>query len=144
LVRALMAHQDYQADAQYWEGSIAKNYRILLLEGGKEILGVVVNAAGEREMKLVRKGMRKSLVNSEVEQIERSGELALGKMLRCRIRYFTDGAVIGSRSFVNEMFTNARKRFSPKRKTGARKMKGNALVASKLLWSLRDLQKGIS
>jgi putative transposase len=143
LVRAMMAHQGYHADARYWVGNVAKHYRILLLDGGKEMLQEVVNAAGELEMKVVRKGMKKSSVNSQVEQIEQSGDLALGKMLRCRIRYFTDGAAIGSRGFVNEIFTNARDRFGPKRKTGARKMKGNAMVASNLLWSLRDLKKGI-
>ena len=37
------------------------------------------------------------------------------KMLRCRVRYFTDGAVIGSKEFVNEAFANARERFGPKR-----------------------------
>ena len=31
-------------------------------------------------------------------------DLALAKMLRCRVRYFTDGAVIGSKEFVNEVF----------------------------------------
>ncbi|NJM37684.1 MAG: hypothetical protein HC845_07405 [Akkermansiaceae bacterium] len=62
-------------------------------------------------------------------------------MLRCRIRYFTDGAVIGSRAFVNQAFTAARDRFGPNRKTGARKLKGAASPAASLLWSLRDLKK---
>jgi putative transposase len=42
------------------------------------------------------------------------------KMLGCWIRYFTSGAVIGSRMFVNEVFTSARERFSSRRKDGAR------------------------
>ena len=46
------------------------------------------------------------------------------KMLRHRVRYFTDGAVIGSRGFMNEAFTAARERFSKKRKDGARKVRG--------------------
>jgi hypothetical protein len=64
-------------------------------------------------------------------------------MLRCRIRYFTDGAVIGSRAFVNEAFVSARERFGPKRKDGARKLKGDSAAAGGTLWSLRDLRKGI-
>jgi putative transposase len=64
-------------------------------------------------------------------------------MLRCRIRYFTDGAVIGSRVFVNEAFAGARERFGVKRSDGARKMRGSASAAVGLLWSLRDLRKGI-
>jgi hypothetical protein len=63
-------------------------------------------------------------------------------MLRCRVRYFTDGAVIGSRSFVNEAFASARERFGSRRKNGARKMRGSGAAAAGTLWSARDLQKG--
>jgi len=56
------------------------------------------------------------------------------------VRYFTDGAVIGSRAFVNEAFTNARERFGTKRKDGARRMRGNGKTAAGVLWSLRDLR----
>jgi hypothetical protein len=37
-----------------------------------------------------------------------------------RLGSFTDGAVIGGRAFVNEMFAAARERFGPKRRNGAR------------------------
>jgi putative transposase len=70
--------------------------------------------------------------------------LPMGKMLRCRIRYFTDGAVIGSRGFVNEAFGAGRSRFGEKRKSGARKLRGEAAAAAPALWSLRDLKKGIA
>jgi REP element-mobilizing transposase RayT len=70
-------------------------------------------------------------------------ELKLAKMLRCRVRYFTDGAVIGGKEFVNEAFAGARERFSAKRKDGARPMRGNAKAATGVLWSLRDLRVGI-
>ena len=43
-------------------------------------------------------------------------DLGVVKMLRCRLRYFADGAVIGSRGFVNEAFESAPERFGPKRK----------------------------
>jgi hypothetical protein len=48
--------------------------------------------------------------------------------------------VIGSKAFVNEAFANARERFGPNRKDGARKLKGNGKPASGKLWSLRDLK----
>lgn len=143
LVRALMAHKGYDADAQHWEGSVARDYRILLLEEEVEILNVSLNAARRSEFRVVRKGIKETLVKAELEQIERSGDLALGKMLRFRIRYFTDGAVIGSRNFVDEAFANARERFGPNRKTGARRMKGNGATVSNQLWSLRDLKQRI-
>jgi putative transposase len=49
--------------------------------------------------------------------------------------------VIGSREFVDGVFESARHRFGPKRKDGARKMKGVASPAAGMIWSLRDLQK---
>jgi hypothetical protein len=51
--------------------------------------------------------------------------------------------VIGSRIFVDEAFANSRTRFGPKRNSGARKMRGNAFAASPLIYSMRDLRKGI-
>lgn len=67
-------------------------------------------------------------------------DLGLAAMLRCRVRYFTDGAVIGSKEFVNEAFAAAQERFSVKRKDGARRMRGNGAQAAGLLWSVRDLR----
>jgi hypothetical protein len=82
----------------------------------------------EKEItKILRKGISK--VEAERER-EKNGEIPLGKLLRCQVRYFTDGAVIGSRSFVNEAFAKSRERFGPKRKTGARRLKGDAAHAS--------------
>jgi len=53
---------------------------------------------------------------------------------------FGDGAVIGSKEFVNEAFARARERFSAKRKDGARAMRGSGSGAKGLLWSARDLR----
>jgi len=64
-------------------------------------------------------------------------------MLRCRVRYFTDGAVIGGKSFVNEVFDASRNRFSEKRQDGARVMSGSAKTAAGLLWSMRALRVGV-
>jgi hypothetical protein len=63
-------------------------------------------------------------------------------MLRFRVRYFTDGAVIGSRGFVDEVFGLCRNRFGPKRTSGARKLRGDAVkgAAAGVLWSARDLK----
>jgi hypothetical protein len=53
---------------------------------------------------------------------------------------FTDGAVIGSKAFVNEAFAGVGERFSPRRRDGARKFRGNARPAADMLWSARDLR----
>ena len=67
-------------------------------------------------------------------------DLKMARMLRCRVRYFTDGLVIGSRACVDDFFEQRRDRFGPKRKRGARKLRGNGKAAANLLWSARDLQ----
>ena len=74
---------------------------------------------------------------------EGSAPLSMAKMLRCRVRYFTDGAVIGSKGFVNDAFAAARDRFAEKRKSGARRLRGNAKAAAGTLWSIRDLRVGV-
>jgi hypothetical protein len=75
-----------------------------------------------------------------VEVLKAKGRLPMAEYLRRRVRYFCDGAVFGSREFVNEIFTAYRDRFGPRRKTGARRMRG---LAEEALYALRDLQKGI-
>ena len=52
------------------------------------------------------------------------GKLSKAQVLRCRLRYFSDGAVLGSRAYVDEIFQRFRERFGSKRKDGARPMKG--------------------
>ena len=142
LVRAWLAHKGGEADARQWPGQVAKAYRMILLEDGTERLKEVVNEAGEREVKVVRKGMKKAAADAELARLQRSRDVALGRMLRCRVRYFTDGAVIGSRGFVDEVFCLCRERFGERRKDGARKLRGGGIAAG-TLWSARDLKKGI-
>jgi putative transposase len=57
------------------------------------------------------------------EEIKKDGHVPIWKVLRCRIRYFSDGAVLGSRSFVDSFFESERSRFGEKRETGARKLR---------------------
>jgi hypothetical protein len=59
LVRAIMAHQGYEADARHWAGKVSKEYRMMLLDEGEEKLKEVANEDGEREVKVARKGMKK-------------------------------------------------------------------------------------
>jgi hypothetical protein len=158
LVRAVMADKGWEADARHWAGRVSREYRMLLLEEGMERTREVVNPAGERVTEVVRKGMRREQgpgdPNEGLEQIvpatedleqvvPATGDVALRQLLRWKVRYFTDGAVIGSRAFVDGLFTQCRERFGAKRKSGARKMRGNGLAATGLLWSARDLRKDV-
>jgi hypothetical protein len=141
LVRALMAHKGYEADARLWTGRVANDYRSILLENGKEVVKESVNATGKLESQVVKRGIKSAVADEEHQRLQRGQDVALTKVLRCRIRYFTDGAVIGSRGFVNEAFEGARDRFGKRRKDGARKMRGADPVLTGILWSLRDLSK---
>ena len=141
LVRALRAHQGIEADADLWVSGVSREYRKLLMAGAEGKSAEIVGRDGTTITRTLRKGISK---NEAAREPEKDGEIPLGKLLRCRVRYFTDGAVIGSRSFVDEAFMKSRERFGPKRKTGARRLKGDSEPASGVLWSLRDLRKGIA
>jgi putative transposase len=140
LVRALRAHQGVAADAAFWANDVSREYRRTLMAGAVGKSTESIGRDGKVAVKTARKGISNEHANKEREM---DGAIPLGKMLRCRIRYFTAGAVIGSRSFVDEAFEKSRDRFGLNRKSGARKLKGEAAAASGLLWSLRDLRKGI-
>jgi putative transposase len=126
LVRAILADKGTPADARYWPGKVSKQYRMLLLVEGKKRLREVINAQGERDTEVVKKGMPRAKVAPELARLEAGQDVALRKILRWRVRYFTDGAVIGSRAFVERMFRESRDRFGVNRTSGARKLRGNA------------------
>ena len=63
-------------------------------------------------------------IDAEVDKVlESGGKLPLPDILRCRVRYFTDGMAIGGKAFVERVFSENRGLFGPKRKDGARKMR---------------------
>ncbi|MFT5108862.1 MAG: putative transposase [Pseudoalteromonas tetraodonis] len=52
------------------------------------------------------------------------GRLSLAQLLRCRVRYFSDGVAIGREAFVESVFAVLRETFAGSRQTGARRMRG--------------------
>lgn len=53
----------------------------------------------------------------ELEKVlKEKGQLSLSEVLRCRVRYFTDGAMLGSHAFVREQIMRCGKRMTPKSK----------------------------
>ena len=68
------------------------------------------------------------------------GRLPLSAYLRCRVRYFCDGAVFGGREFVEGIFAAYRERFGAKRKTGARVVRG---LEERTLFTARDLRVNV-
>ena len=70
-------------------------------------------------------------------ELKRGGELSLGQVLRLRVRHLTDGVVLGSKEFVNEVFVRHREKFGPRRKDGARRIRGMRLPDIRVLRDLR-------
>jgi putative transposase len=70
-----------------------------------------------------------------VEQEE--GELSVQEQLRCKIRYFTDGVILGSRSFVEDYCQRLKQKLGYKRKSGPTACK---LLGPATLWVFRNLR----
>jgi hypothetical protein len=76
---------------------------------------------GIGEESSVRAGLSRDAVSKVWSN---GGKLSLAQLLRCRIRYFTDGLAVGSESFIESVFKVGRSAFSKQRKTGARRLRG--------------------
>ena len=141
LVRAYYCDQGAGYEAEKWQ-EVARLYRRLM----GIALGMKAGSAklpeGARGRGQISKNTAEVLESHDNETV--LPDLGMASMLRCRVRYFTDGVVIGSKEFVNEAFAGARERFGPKRKDGARKLRGSGSAANGLLWSLRDLRVEIT
>jgi REP element-mobilizing transposase RayT len=135
LVRAIMSDTDIGFDAGEWKDASRRYRRLLGLALERKVLSAKVVVSGKMR---ISKNDAEAMESGDNQTI--LPDLTMAKMLRCRVRYFTDGAVIGSKDFVNEAFAGARERFSEKRKDGARKMRGSGATAAGTLWSMRDLR----
>jgi putative transposase len=69
--------------------------------------------------------------------LEGGGKLTSAQALHCRVRYFTDGVVLGGKAFVEEIFDRNRDQFGVKRRKGARPLR-NADFGG--LCTMRDLR----
>jgi len=104
-------------------------YRDWLFDAGGE--------ARDGEGNLTRRGVSAD----EIEAVRAAGgKLSAAQLLHCRIRYFTDGVAIGSKTFVESVFQSHRSRFGPNRCTGARPLRWGDWDG---LCALRDLQKDV-
>ena len=103
-------------------------YRSLLFVAGEEE-GLEVET---------RRAMRRGFSREQIDAtLGAGGRLTWGQMLRCRVRYFSDGVALGTREFVDQIFHTERHRFSSERTTGARPLR--RLEAGGLR-TLRDLR----
>ncbi|MBB5037580.1 transposase [Prosthecobacter dejongeii] len=104
----------------------AKAYRCLLYASGREVRDT-------QNTNVVRPGVTAEEARKVLAE---KGKLSPAELVRLRVRYFTDGLVLGSQAFVESVFEENRGWFGAKRKNGARKLSecaGN-------LFSLRRLR----
>ena len=107
-------------------------YRSFILESGES------REAG-RHGETRRRGFSPEQIQ---EVLADGGQLELADALLCRVRYFCDGAVLGSRAFVDRVFESHRQWFGRKRQTGARNLKGINAPGLFVARSLRLLPLG--
>ncbi len=93
-----------------WNRAIEK-YRVIVFGKGERY-----NAS--RPESPVEADKAREIMNS-------GGKVSREEALRCRVRYFTDGAVLGSREFVQSYFESHREAFGAKRRDGPREMRGS-------------------
>jgi len=116
-----------------WRRTAAR-YRMFLYAEGQEV------APDPDRGKPGRRGFAESAVEAVLAE---KGEMAVSQVLRHRVRYFCDGAVLGTVGFVNAVFEREqqeRRRFGEKRTTGARRMRGADWGELRVL---RDLRKDV-
>jgi REP element-mobilizing transposase RayT len=141
LVRACMSHQGAGFEAEQWN-EVSRIYRWAMGVALGRKRGRAEIQQRSQTTGMVTKNTQEMLEAKENETV--LPDLGMAAMLRHRVRYFTDGAVIGSKAFVDEAFAGARERFTPRRKDGARRMRGSGKPAAGVLWSMRDLRVGIT
>ncbi len=97
--------------------SIAGRYRLMLFEEGRAGYENPATVNSDSQRQQTRRGFTEKEI--EIEK-ERGGKLSLPTILRSRIRYFSDGAIIGSNRYVEEVFQGCRAWFGPKRRRGSK------------------------
>jgi putative transposase len=109
------------ATASSWKDA-RRAYRKLLFQTGTAAskAGAVLEA--ERAATVVR---------------QQQGEIPLAELLRCRIRYFTDGGILGSRTFVQEQFARCRQIVASSQPDRGYRLR---VIAGDPIWVLRNLR----
>jgi putative transposase len=102
---------------------VSQEYRKLLFLNGTS----ASKAAATIDIELARK---------VVEQ--QHGKIPLAELLRCRIRYFTDGGILGSQAFVQEQFARFKRRLAFAQPNRGHPLTG---LAEQGIWVLR-LRRG--
>ena len=108
-----------------WAGSISR-YRVAVFGKGQGL-------DADRPGRAVDMGKAAKVMNE-------GGKVGREEALRCRVRYFTDGAVLGSREFVQGYFDAHRADFGKRRRDACRELKGSEWGG---MSCIRGLRRGV-
>ena len=116
----------YGYDRSEWR-LVSARYRALLYLEGIEVRDAegMIERAGVPEEDYYR-------------ELANRGKESLPKRMARQVAYFSRGAAIGGKAFLEQVFERNREKFGPRRKNGARKFRGPAWKGSGM-FSLRDL-----
>jgi len=95
----------------------------------------MIYVRGEHSVK--RHGISPARVRQVIDE---GGVLSRQELMQCRVRYFSDGLVLGTRAFVEGVFAKQRDQFGAKRKSGARPMRYGDWDG---LCTMRDLRRRV-
>ncbi len=109
---------------------VLSRYRLFVYGAGEEREGITPEGVP------MRRGFDREAV---LKVVAEKGRLGMEDFLRLRVRYFSDGAILGTRGFLESMFGAMKERFGAKRKDGARRVRG----LKGELYALRDLKKAV-
>ncbi|MEO1856704.1 MAG: transposase [Rubritalea sp.] len=114
--------------------SVAGQYRLILFEDGARY-----GEKGANDQ--VREGRRKGFSESELaHEQKREGQLSIAAIASCKSRYFVEGAVLGSREWVNGVIEGIKGDYLSSKRKGKSSKPLGALKKSGL-WSLRRLNE---
>lgn len=135
--------------------SIARRYRLFLYGEGR----APGDSQQAREIQGAKRSKRKGFTNEQIKrETDKDAQIDMVSGLQSRIRSFTDGGVLGSKQFIDNVITelNEQRYWSKPRKSGASPVKANTNThrdkntskdtketrkSSTGIWSLRRLQK---
>ena len=103
-------------------------------QDGRQLFAGGVEVKDAQQANVVRRGVTAEESRAVLRE---KGKLSRAELIRLRVRYFSDGLVLGSKELVEGVFTEHRGAFGPKRRDGARRV----AESRDDLFSLRRLRK---
>jgi REP element-mobilizing transposase RayT len=127
-LRAILEQTTFAVNRRVSWRAAAGRYRMLLFGHGEQ------RDADAKSGAPGRLGMSREQVEAE---LERGGELSVSEILRCRVRYLSEGAAIGSGEFLERVFEENRQRFGARRTVAGKTMRGSDWGGLQVLRGLR-------